>query len=56
MSGDSVSGDTSLVLLDSLADNSSLTHLVLRDNPVGVIAARKLLKALHQGVMESVSG
>ncbi|GLI66639.1 hypothetical protein VaNZ11_010475 [Volvox africanus] len=54
MSGDSVSGDTSLVLLDSLAENGALTQLVLRDNPVGVVAARKLLKALHQGVIESV--
>ncbi|KAG2430128.1 hypothetical protein HXX76_010227 [Chlamydomonas incerta] len=54
MSGDSVSGDTSLVLLDSLADNGALRELVLRDNPVGVVAARKLLKAMHQGVLETV--
>ncbi|GFR44940.1 hypothetical protein Agub_g6028, partial [Astrephomene gubernaculifera] len=54
LSGDSVSGDTSLVLLDSLAENGSLAHLILRDNPVGVVAARKLLKALHGGALESV--
>ncbi|KAG2447848.1 hypothetical protein HYH02_007304 [Chlamydomonas schloesseri] len=54
MSGDSVSGDTSLVLLDSLTDNACLRELILRDNPVGVMAARKLLKAMHQGVLETV--
>ncbi|KXZ46392.1 hypothetical protein GPECTOR_44g68 [Gonium pectorale] len=54
MSGDSVSGDTSLVLLDSVQDNGALRVIILRDNPVGVLAARRLLKAANQGVIESV--
>ena len=54
MSGDSVSGDTGIVILDALTANNTLKTLVLRDNPLGVAAGRKLLKAVDQGVLDKV--
>ncbi|GBF91729.1 hypothetical protein Rsub_04033 [Raphidocelis subcapitata] len=48
-SGCGVSPATCSVLVETLAANSTLQHLVLQDNPLGATGARKLLRAVHSG-------
>lgn len=56
MSGDQVSAASCVVLVETLQTNKSLEWLVLQDNPLGTIGARKLLGAVHAGNLAHAPG